>query len=149
MQAFWTKRVVLVVLFKAKSFQRQQNVLNLIFAYNHTFNSTEKCFSTLLVVILRLFMKNESLGLRERCIWIAEASRTFNMWSPSVSNTFNNSSIMANSSNSIKYKHGAVTSLVKFTLFKTYWRSQKRHFKEKSTISCIVGSCFLKNGWSF
>ena len=39
-----------------------KNVFNLIFICKPTFNRRKKCFSTLLAVILQLFMKNESYG---------------------------------------------------------------------------------------
>ena len=43
--------------------------MSLSFTCNFTFNTTKQCFSALLAVILRLFIKNGSHEWRENCIW--------------------------------------------------------------------------------
>ena len=65
MQKFRVKQTVLAVVLKEKavynSFKSPENVFNLSFTCNFTFNITER-FSTLLLVIIRLFIKNGSNG---------------------------------------------------------------------------------------
>ena len=60
------KQFVMVVAYITKAVYNSsislKNVFNLIFICKPTFNRRKKCFSTLLAVILQLFMKNESYG---------------------------------------------------------------------------------------
>ena len=147
------------MLFKAKglysSSKSQWNVLNLIFRYNFTFTTTKQRFSTLLTVILRLFMKNWPHEWKARCIGRCILS-DFKMWS---SLTMNNCSIiMVHNSDSIRILWVCIVFVanfwgiqivapVNFTLFLNILRILKTllwKFWKRNLLSCGL---FFPNNW--
>ena len=124
-----------------KSFKCFESNFYLSFYLQHN----KRNYSTILLVILRLFMNNKSHGLKGSYIW------TVNLWlkmssSKALKTSKFYSIIMTN--NSVKISGNLWVSLVNFMLFFEHWEDLKslilNTLKEKLTVSFLVGSCYLK-----